>query len=104
MNNRQLLSYHTELEGSKTSVYYFLNQNKIKEFYRENGVRIQGLFDKIQKLHELYFEMDGKNVKHIEVEKDGNKVQEPILQEGKTLDEYKAEYKTLMETEIFLIH
>ena len=99
MTNRQLWQYHQDIQTMNPTVI-MLMKNRIKEFYKNNGIRIKTITEKIFKLQAEYFEIDeDKRIKTVEVE--GTKT--PVLIHGKTVEIYNEAMKNLMEQENLII-
>lgn len=92
--NRELFSYHDEILSWKGSVMAVLLRGRIKTFYDNNGLRINTLVNKYDKLREKYFVLDEK----------GNQTfppddpKTPIMQEGMTNEQWLEECDELMNT------
>ena len=99
MNNRILLAWHNELESLKSSVLYILLKGRINEFYKENGIRISTLFEKIKKLQDEYFVIEGGEVKS---EGEGSD-RKPVCVEGKSLEDFTKEMEALLNSPIQVI-
>lgn len=93
---KQLMSFNNELnQYNRTSILWFLLSNKISEFYKLNGVRIQSILDKNNALSEKYFTFEnGKPVFDGEGE---DKKQR--MNEGFTQEDYEQEWNELMNTQ-----
>lgn len=96
MNNKQLISYHQEIQGMKWSILYQFNASKIKEFYNRNGIRITTTLEKLHDLNKKYFEYDGEKLKMGEDKK-------PVLLPDLNMGEFEKELATIMEQEISII-
>lgn len=99
---KHLINYDQEIMSwsQNGSVLMHFLQPKIKQFYNDNGIRLQTAYGKINSLIEEHFELDeNKKIKTIEVEKDGNKSQQRVLKEGKSNEEYDKLYMELMDSE-----
>lgn len=99
MKNKNLYQFHLQLEQMRESVLYFLLKGRIADFYKYNSVKLNSIIDRMRKLQEEYFVMEDERVKMtpLEVTNDVRKEPEPIMQEGKTYEEYLAKYNELME-------
>ena len=93
MNNQILLNYHGEAQRMNGTLRGEFDRNKLKEFYRNNGIRINAVIEKVNALHEKYFIFEGKEVKF---EGDG-KERKPVMKEGMVMVDYEKEFKELME-------
>lgn len=97
MTNRELLRKHTELENSKESIFYELNQSKIREWYGKHGGRLNTLFEKMKRLHAKYFELDDKGrIVHEEIMVNEKPVRKRKFLEGVSEEEYNNEREELM--------
>lgn len=96
MNNAQLLRYHNEIMRMQGSVLEVFLDSKIKEFYKNNIIRINTLTEKLNALSGEYLKMEGGKAIY-----DENK--NPISLEGKSLDEYHQKVKELMSQEINIV-
>lgn len=92
MKNKNLYEFHCQLEAMKTSIIFQLLFGRIKDFYKNNDIRINSLIDKLNKLQEEYFiyNEEGK------VKEEGDP-KKPVMVEGKTYEEYLEKYELLME-------
>lgn len=104
MTNRQLWNYY---QSSKQDTFCnFVNKPKIREFYREYGIRIDTLAKKMVEIQEKYYESKGfkqngtLDIVLEEIENDGKKSMRPKLREGMTDEGFKKEYDELMSQDI----
>lgn len=81
-----------------------------KKFIHDNSIRMHTAIKKKQELMERYFEMEGKGEERklkysIVINKEDDRKQDsiPILKDGKTREEYDAEYQVLAEKENSMI-
>lgn len=104
MTNKQLWDYYQT--SKKDTFCNFLNKSKIREFYREYGIRIETLAKKMIAIQEKYYESKGfkpngqLDVVLEEVEIDGKKQIRPKLREGMTDADFKKEHNELMSQDI----
>lgn len=94
--NRQLLSLHREAQ-TMTGLIAIFNRSKIKQFYGDNVIRINTLNEKISKIQREFLVIEeGDKIRH---EGEGND-RKPVIQEGKTREEFEAKLKDLLDLEI----
>ena len=61
-NYKRLLQYHDEIESMKGSFLAICNRSKISDFYKNNGIKLNTLGDKIKALRAKHFIMvEGKD-------------------------------------------
>lgn len=96
MNNRQLISYHQEIQGMKGSILYQFNAPKIKEFYNRNGIRVTTTIEKLHDLNKKYFVYEGEKLKVGEDKK-------PILLPDFNREDFDKELAAIMEQEVNII-
>lgn len=97
MINADLYKFHKELNAmQKHSVVYHLLRGRIKEFYSNNGARIEVLVTKLTMMQDRYF-----IVKDDVVQTDGDG--KPLMKEGMIYEEYEKEYEILMRKEVDII-
>lgn len=96
MTNGNLLSYHNEIQNMRGSVLEYFFDSKIKEFYKNNIVRVNTLTEKLNALGAEYLKMEDGKVIYDETKK-------PIPMEGKTLAEYSEKFKEIMSQEVNII-
>lgn len=92
----QLLNYHKQIQGMKGTIYEEFHAPKIREFYRNNGIRIDGINHEIDSLKKSYFVIEDDKIKFEKTEEGKN---QPVLQDGKTMDEYNKALTDLLNTE-----
>ncbi len=95
MTNGKLFKYHQEIQSFKGSIFEVFLRSKIKEFYRHNKIRINGLVERINKLRNEYFEIKDGQI----LQKDGK----PVSLKDKDPDEYKTKMDELMKIEVNII-
>lgn len=103
--NKNLYKFHLELEELKTSVFNFLFKSKIVDFYKNNGLRINTLMEKINEIQKEYFEFEaeGTPLARIKMNIQENSEPLPVLKEGKTMDMYNAAFDELMNRETTIV-
>ncbi len=94
--NNRLLTWHNEIQSLNGSIVAKFLHSKIREFYNNNGVRINSLQDKRSELTKKYFVIEDDKLK---TEGDGENAK-PVLIEGKTNEDFENELKELMEKEV----
>lgn len=106
MTNRILLKYNDELQALGNSIVVYLLQSKVKDFYRNNGVRIKSVYDRIRNIQKEYFVFvkdekseDGENIKFEGTGKDAK----PVLLEEKKLEDYENQLNILLDRQIEII-
>jgi hypothetical protein len=65
MTNAELWQYHTDIQTMNPTVRMLL-KGRIAEFYKQNGIRIKTLSEKINKLQENHFVSEGKTLADFE--------------------------------------
>lgn len=96
MNNKQLLSYHQEIQGMRGSILYQFHISKIKEFYNKNGIRINTTMEMISDLNKKYFVYEGEELRMGEDKK-------PVLLPDFNMEDFSKELKEIMDKEINII-
>lgn len=99
ISNGGLLQVHNQIDGWKKggNALYYLLAGKVRDFYNQNGVRIQSLMDQQQAIFESYYEMTTKDgVKQAVWEGEG-KDRKPKLKEGVTEEQWKEAVKVFQE-------
>lgn len=98
MVNRQLWNYHVELNKISQSAIFFLLRSRINDFYKEYGIRIDTLNNKIKAIEKTYFLHEGDKLQmSAPTEKEASS---PILNEGKTHDDFNKEINELLDSNI----
>ena len=92
ITNRQLLSMHREIGQLQSSIVGIFLKNKIKQFYADNGIRIESLQEKISKLQQEYFVIENEKIKTDGEGKDST----PVMNEGKDKKEFDEKFNKLM--------
>lgn len=87
---RDLLNYHTELQSKSDSIFFRFQAGKVKEFWKNNSVRINSMIKKLSDINPAFFEFEGENIKRDEK-------QEAIFIEGKTQSEYEKERNLILD-------
>lgn len=90
--NRHLYQYHKQIQGLRGNVIELLLKGRINEFYKNNGVRVNTLIEKMASLQKDYYIYEGEQIKT--EEKDGKKVF--VFQDGKTQEQFNAALENLM--------
>lgn len=94
--NRLLLSLHREAQ-TMTGLIAIFNRSKIKQFYVDNAIRINTLNEKISKMQREFFVIEeGDKIRHEGEGKD----RKPVMQEGKTREEFEAKFNDLLNLEV----
>ena len=101
--NQDLYSMFNEYNELVRGLSGILLKSKLREFYNNNFLRYKSLIEQMEKLRDEHFVMEedsslptGKKVKTVEIEVDGKKKHEPVMNEGFTLEMYKEASKQLM--------
>ena len=98
MNNQFLLHYHQQIEEwkryARIEAQFF--RTKINQFYKDNAIRVDSMFKRIQELQHEYFVIENEQIKHEGEGKD----RKPVCNPEKTREEYDVKYKELMEKEV----
>lgn len=92
ITNRHLLMWDIEINNMEGSIMSIFNHHKIKEFYNTNGVRVQSIKEKVNKLQEEFIVIEDNKIKYSGEGSD----RKPEIKEGKTFDEYKVKHEELM--------
>lgn len=93
MNKGQLYRLNIEIQqASHTGVGYLL-RSKINEFYKEHGVRLNGIIAEVQAIEKEYFVIENGQYKMGEDK-------QPIFIEGKLRENYENEINTLFAKEL----
>lgn len=92
MKNKNLYQFHLQLEEMKNSVVFQLLFGRIKDFYKNNSLKINSIIGKLNVLRDEFFEVDenGKT-------KTSGEPLAPVMKEGKTYEEYTVKFDELME-------
>lgn len=94
-SNQHLYLYHTEIDAMKNSIHFYFNRSKINEFYKNNGIRINGILNKLKELEAKFITRDeAGNILFEEIEGVGKR---PIMVEGTTYEQYVQEYNDFMK-------
>ncbi len=100
MKNALLYKLHRQLHEAKENedVVYFLLGSRIKDFYKNNGIKINVILDKIMKIQEMYFVMENDKVKmeKRKLSEHAPETDEPVMQIGKVYEDYLTAYNELM--------
>lgn len=92
MTAARVLMLHGQRQQLRGSFFELMELNKINAYYQKNGMRIQTLLEKEEKIKVEFLELDEKGVPKLSEEK------LPIYKEGKTDAEYKAAATAFYET------
>lgn len=105
MNNQPtnsiLWQFHNDYQQMPAS-YRHLFRSKLQDFYKNNGIRIETLSEKIQKLQEEFFVIISNQIQMNEplTDKDGKPIGNtdptPKLQSGKTMTDFQEKFKEIM--------
>ena len=100
--NRMLFNYHIQIQRMQNqgSVLIFLLKSRIGDFYKNNGLRIKTIDEKIGRLERLYFEHDDQD-KVIYVGKDKDRV--PKMLPGMDIRNFNEAMNLLMEEETTIV-
>jgi hypothetical protein len=101
ISNGGLIAIHNQMESWKNqgNALFYLQIRKIREFYNNNGVRIQSLLNHQAVIFETFYEMEEvKGVKQVVWEGEG-KDRKPKLREGCTEQEWKDAVKEFQDEE-----
>ncbi len=99
MKNKDLYNYHLQLEQLKSNVIYQLLRGRVQEFYRHNGLRLNTLTEKLQKLQDDFFVIINNNIQYTKEVIDGEETGKdtPVMQDGKLFSDYTEKYNEIME-------
>lgn len=101
ITNGQLLRWHDELKqlAQVNSIFYHFNRSRINEFYRQNGIRIDSAFKKIDALRREFFLIE--NDKLVLEGEEGKK--EPVLLPDKNKEDFNTKYQEILEGQVSII-
>jgi len=91
--NAQLFSYHQEAENAKGTFMGQMVRARVAEWYKRNGGKLKTLFEALQDLQSRYYVMEGNRIKLDGTDENAK----PIFLEGKTTEEWEAEFNELMK-------
>lgn len=95
---KTLLAMHEEIQKLQGSVLGLFMRNKINDFYKNNGLRIDTFYKNRKKLQLEYFQIeeDGERIK-----KEGEGADsKPMMKEGKDRKEFDDKFEELMNQEL----
>jgi hypothetical protein len=104
--NKDLYRYHQQLQGGSNDIVFHLLTGRIKDFYKNNGLRINTLLEKIEKMQREFFQYgeDGfVKFQKVPVPNSEEMADEPVIQEGKSYDDYIAQFNELMERDTTIV-
>lgn len=90
-----LFRFEQEILAMQHHPEWFFNNGKIREFFKNNGVRLDSMRTQMKEITEKYFVMEKGHVK-MEGEGDGKK---EVLKEGMTREDFDKERMALLEKE-----
>lgn len=100
MTNGQLFQLAEQLNELHGSILGILLKSRIQEFNKNNGLRIQTLYERVAKLQREYFVVDEKdNIKRIGEE--GK--QTNLLKVGKTMDGFNMNFELIMNEQVTIV-
>jgi len=91
--NRTLLILHKEAQQMQSTLNGLFQRSKLKQFYNDNGLRIETIHGKMRKLQSEYFVVENEQIKK-------DKDNQPVLLEGKDKKEFDEKFETLMNEEV----
>ncbi len=91
MKNKNLYQFHLQLEEMKSNVIFQLLFGRIKDFYKNNSLKINAIGEKLNIIRSEFFEFDENG----KVKQTGEPLA-PIIKEGKTYEEYMLKFEELM--------
>lgn len=94
--NRQMYSYHLELQGLRGTVHELLNRKKIQQFYTDNGLRINSLMSVLDTLRLKYYQVNEKG----ETLFVDNK---PVFKEGMKEEDFLTEHNDIMRNQTVIV-
>lgn len=103
VTNKEFLEYENEAKQIRNSIFFFLLNSKLNEWWNNNRIPLKTIHDKRAGFVKEFYELDDKEkIKLTELTeeeiKEGKKP-EPILKEGKTEEDFKNLLTQLMNTE-----
>ena len=98
ITNERLYAYHQELlKYSGNSIIGLLLKTRINSFYKDNGIRIDTLINKLKGINKKYLVLDEKDgIVWEEVGED--KAKKPKMLLGMKYDDFEEEVKKLQQT------
>ncbi len=94
ITNERLYAYHQELlQISGQSILGILMKSKIAKFYKDNGIRIDTLIEKLKALNKEYVQFTDDGVMMMNGDK-------PKMRIGKEFDEFDIAVKKLQQTKV----
>lgn len=102
--NKVLYKYHLQLQEAHGDVMAFLLGSRIKDFYKNNGLKIQSIVDKIASLQKKYFVIENDRVKMEKIKKEGSEdeIDSPVMLPEMLYDNFMKEYTELMEMDCLI--
>lgn len=106
LTNQQLLNCYEQLVDMKRNgnIVAYLIAPKIREWEKNNMVRINTLLEKMKDIDMKYWQhtaIDGR-IEYTMVDGENGK-REPVLIEGKTKDEFESDYRALLSEETVMV-
>lgn len=96
ITTQMLLSYDQQAKDMGGTLAGEFNSGKIRAFYNENGVKLQGVYEKRLALLKEWCVFDEKDV--VKMREDNP--QEPILLEGKAEEDFKKALMVFLTTPV----
>lgn len=93
MKKGTLYQYDQELTQMENSVIYHINRGRIADFYKDNRVYLQTIYDDIRTIQKAYFKYDEND--KIVFEGEGQE-RKPVYVEGKSDMGYQKQWDILM--------
>lgn len=94
--NHILYTYHVEIQNLQKSVLGLLLRNKVQEFYKNNGLKIDLLSQGTLRIQKEHLVFENEQIKR-------NEDKTPVLIEGKTNEDLQKAYDELMQKETTII-
>lgn len=98
MTKGLLYNYHQQIEQMRQNgnVAAYLLKGRINDFYKDNGIVIDGIINSIREIQDSHLVIIDNKVQETEPDADGKK--HPVFKEGKTKEMMDAMWASLMST------
>ncbi len=93
--NKNLFKIHQELSGMANSIQSMWHKQQINHFKKHNGQNVDTLMNAIHKLQTDHFVIENNDIK-----REGN---DPVMQEGKTLEMFTQQYEELLNQPVVIV-
>lgn len=98
MKKGQLINWDMEIQKMQQvgSVMVLFNKGRISDFYKEHGIRLDGIYKAIENIRKEYCVYENDSIK---IEGEGSD-RMPVLLEGKTREDFNKAIDDLMNQDI----